>query len=526
MVEAVVLGVDGATWDIINRLCKSNRLPNVESLLDGGTCGTLDSTCPPMTPLAWTSMATGVNPGKHGIYSFRKQDPDTYEVTPVEYSDIGRPPVWDALNYAGRTVGIVNFPVTAPAPDVDGFFISGFPAGADDAIVSSPDVREHLPDEYAVSPKMDPDKTPTAYFEEVKSLTELRGDVTVSLTDEYDPDVLWTVFMGVDWVQHYLWDDTINGERTVDRIYEAVDEQVGRVLDIVDDHTDVFLVSDHGFTELSGEIHMNSLIESIGELERNKLGLGTAAIQTGLSLLDLLPFSAKSATIQTAKRLLPDRIVKRGEIATENTGQQYIHERVNWDQTRAFSFGSMGRIFVNKESRYARGVVSESELESYRADLRNELLLLQHPYTNRTVFESVVPGEELYDGDRTDAAPDLVAEPTEWAFMSYGDFNDDWIHSPKGRVADHHPDGIFVSNRPGYQQAEADDININATDIAPTLLAAMSVALPEDLDGASHPAIVDSVPETVDLSEFEGARAQSRCNDRDTEDRLRDLGYV
>ncbi|MFB6196794.1 MAG: alkaline phosphatase family protein, partial [Halobacteriaceae archaeon] len=182
MVEAVVLGVDGATWDIINRLCESNRLPNVESLLDGGTRGTLDSTRPPMTPLAWTSMATGVNPGKHGVYSFRKQDPDTYEVTPVEYSDIGRPPVWDALNYAGRTVGIVNFPVTAPAPDVDGFFVSGFPAGADDAIVSSPGVREHLPDEYAVSPEMDPHKTPTAYFEEVKSLTELRGDVTVSLT--------------------------------------------------------------------------------------------------------------------------------------------------------------------------------------------------------------------------------------------------------------------------------------------------------------------------------------------------------
>jgi len=483
-----------------------------------------------MTPLAWTSMATGVNPGKHGVYSFRKQDPDTYEVTPVEYSDIDRPPVWDALNYAGRTVGIVNFPVTAPAPDVDGFFVSGFPAGADDAIVSSPSVREHLPDEYAVSPEMDPHETPTAYFEEVKSLTELRGDVTVSLTDENDPDILWTVFMGVDWIQHYLWDETINGKRAVDWIYEVVDEQVGRVLNIVDDNTDIFVVSDHGFTELSGEIHMNSLIESINELERNtefgKSGFGTGVIQRGLSLLDVLPYSVKSTTIRTGKRLLPDRIVKRAEIATENTVQQYIHERISWDQTRAFSFGSMGQVFVNKESRYARGVVSESDFESFRANLREKLLLLKHPKTGEAVFESVIPGEELYNGDRIEAAPDLVAEPAEWAFMAYGDFGDEWIHLPQGRVADHHPDGIFVYNHSPRQKSESPDIDVNAVDIAPMLLSVTSVAPPEDLDGSVHPVIADPVTETVDLSEFIGVETQSRSTSEDVEDRLQDLGYM
>ncbi|QIO20870.1 alkaline phosphatase family protein [Haloarcula sp. JP-L23] len=525
MVETLVVGVDAATWDVINRLCENDVLPNIQRLVRGGDSGTLNSTRPPMTPLAWTSMATGVNPGKHGIYDFRKQDPDTYEVTPVEYSDIQRPTVWDACNHAGQSVGIVNFPVASPAPDVDGFFISGFPAAADDEIVSDPTIRDHLPDDYRIQPGTDPHDNPSGYLEEVTSLTECRCDVTLSLAEAYDPELLWPVFMGIDWVQHYLWGENINGEPAVEQMYRHIDTQIGRLLDAVDDETDVLLVSDHGFTPLEGEIHLNGLLESLGDLKQDE-GSGcrrgaATAIAGGLRILDSIPTGIRKSLVGTAKEILPKWLVKTGEIVEGATGQEYLHERLDWDGTQSFSFGSMGRVFVNRESRYPLGTVTKDGYEHYRAELRNRFLELKHPETGDPVFEAVTPGEEVYHGGQANAAPDLLLTPRDWSYMCYGDFGDRWIHDPRERIADHHPEGIFI-----YSGASGETVDVDAIDVAPIVLALQDVPLPDDLDGRVPSTIAETPTETTALSVFESKAIRKRDPDNDIEDRLEDLGYM
>ena len=78
--KAVILGMDGATWNVLNPLIEEGKLPNIKKLRDGGAWGKLNSTVPPLTPPAWTTAFTGKNSGKHNIFDFCKPGKDDYEM--------------------------------------------------------------------------------------------------------------------------------------------------------------------------------------------------------------------------------------------------------------------------------------------------------------------------------------------------------------------------------------------------------------------------------------------------------------
>lgn len=127
MTKKLVISLDAATWRVMKPLMQEERLPNIQRLINEGTSGILYSTIPPFTPSAWTSIVTGVNPGKHGFFDFVAQDHETYRVEYVNCSRLIRPAIWDMFNTYGKKVGVVNFPMAFPPPHVDSFFISGFP---------------------------------------------------------------------------------------------------------------------------------------------------------------------------------------------------------------------------------------------------------------------------------------------------------------------------------------------------------------------------------------------------------------
>ena len=76
--KMLVLGLDGATWDVIFPLLQAGKMPNLKYLVDGGMWGYLNSTNPPMTLPSWSSMLTGCNPGKHGIFDFVHKKTDEW----------------------------------------------------------------------------------------------------------------------------------------------------------------------------------------------------------------------------------------------------------------------------------------------------------------------------------------------------------------------------------------------------------------------------------------------------------------
>ena len=531
MVETLVVGLDAATPAIINRLRSEDRLPALSSLANEGISGTLSSTLPPMTPQAWTSISTGTNPGRHGIFDFRTQDRSTYRISPIEYARMNEPTIWDVCAARDVSVGIMNYPLATPPPHVEEFFISGIPASVDDRIAYPADVGDYLDKiEYQIYPQSDPHENPANYFAELQSLMETRYEASVDLAQRYDPDVLWTVFMAIDWGQHYLWNTSISEEDAVPALYEHADDILGGYIDRFDPDT-VLVLSDHGAQAIRGEIHLNSLLAHLDYLEPTtndgnvftRAGQWTAS--TAWNIGRELPHNVR----ERVKRYAPDGVLDDARVAADAAGQRMLHEDIEWGSTQAFTYGSMGRVFIHRADRYPEGTVSAAEYEPLRDHLIDDLKSVSDPRTGEPVFEAVVRAEEKYAGEYSDDGPNLLVVPRNWEYMIYGDLNDEWLHPPRQRIADHHPLGVFYA---AGQSVATGEVTADITDFAPTLLYLLGLPILAGLDGEVVSGIRDSEANTPRPKYIKDAvhdrpdRTDEEAHERTVEERLDDLGYL
>ena len=124
MSRVIVIGLDGGTLSVIRKVTEKYELPNLAKVLREGSSGILESTMPYISCTNWISMATGMNPGKHGIYDFLKLTKGN-SLKPICFNDCQVKAIWHTLSECGKKVVVVNIPVTYPASKVNGIFISG-----------------------------------------------------------------------------------------------------------------------------------------------------------------------------------------------------------------------------------------------------------------------------------------------------------------------------------------------------------------------------------------------------------------
>src|SRR4051812_34667793 len=135
--KVFVLGLDGATWDVIRPLALSGDLPNLSRLMEKGASGTLGSVFPPLSPVAWTGVMTGKNSGKHGIFEFLEQGHDPLGGQVNSSRAIRAKLLWEIAAEAGKKTVTGGVPMSyppRPASGFPGFFLGDFlsPAGARD----------------------------------------------------------------------------------------------------------------------------------------------------------------------------------------------------------------------------------------------------------------------------------------------------------------------------------------------------------------------------------------------------------
>src|SRR4030043_1717834 len=123
-IKVLIIGLDGATWDIIDGLVKNNELPTFKKLIYDGVKAKLYSTQPNLTPIAWSSFLTGKNPGNHGIYDFFKYE--NKKATPVN-SKMLKGDLWEVLGKRGKKIISLDVALTYPPKKVNGIVVSGFP---------------------------------------------------------------------------------------------------------------------------------------------------------------------------------------------------------------------------------------------------------------------------------------------------------------------------------------------------------------------------------------------------------------
>jgi len=500
MRKVLLIGIDGATWDIIDPMMEEGRLPNFRRLKEEGAWGRLESLDPPLTPIVWTSIASGKRKEKHGILDFFSTS-----------QDIETKRIWDVLEERGYTIGLHEYPVTWPPKECNGFVIPdlfardistypeelGFVKGLAIAEKNrqTPGLRS-LATYYqvlrhgitlntlwkALKYLIGREALNFSYLDDFHTVRmvklSLYGDIFVHLYKRYQPDFAVTYFNQPDALGHLFWkymDPEGFGdvpEKDIERYgdvikdsYEAIDEQVGRLLQCVSNDTLVVLLSDHGFGK--------ALVNSHGR----KLSIRVEA------LMDFLEFP--------------------GDVVGVN---------------------------VHKSTYYRSTASTEKERADSRSEILAKLQDVRLLESNHRVFEVFGRGEYVIVEPLTDI--DIPPEVRVWADGRACPYQD-LIQDTSTRFSgDHREYGILMLRgkhiKPGYEIRRA-----SVLDVAPTILAALGVPVGRDMDGRALTEAFNPLWDRSSLTYIDshdvGEPSSEGYTETDLEplkDRLRGLGYL
>lgn len=535
--RVMIIGLDGATFDVLGPLMEEGRLPRLKEVVGEGASGILESTTPPITPAAWTTFLTGKQPGLHGILDFERYDPPSHRLIFNSTISLGHVRhLWAILSEAGFRVGSVNVPMTYPPMAVNGFVVSGFETPGPESEFAYPleirkEILQRWPDptlraQWRRSP-LGGDGLFRANLEYIGRSFDQGAEMSTWLGDRFGWDVLMVVLKLVDNLQHKTWkyiDPRWSGRRpgrcdAVKACFGRMDEAVGRLVDYAAAHeAAVLMVSDHGHGSLEGKVQPNLLLERWGYLTLR--GGGAQEV--------------------TRVRHLTDRLLgRRRKFAAHDDLAQDL--AVDFSSTRAcvMHAGMAGFLYINLKDRQPTGVVSASEYESLRDELRERFLGPECEATDPNgkrirLFRAAHKPEELYGCSREEQPwmPDLMLMPHESLAV---------VRKIRGRQAvrwlpyrklegTHRPEGILIAGGPGIGKNR--NVRAHISDCAPTILAMLGQKVPTDMQGRVLAELFERPP-TVEKEAAAPARGVPVAEAAFTEEELRrvterlaDLGYL
>jgi len=257
-----ILGFDGLDPHWIEEYERQGILPNFSRLRREGAVGNVRSTLPFISPPAWTTVATGVPPADHGIWSFWIASPGSPRGRYVDARSRLAPPFWEELTRSGRTVGIINVPLTSPADSVNGFMISGLPYPEGAGLTWPAELESEIVARGYTRDVLTGPPTPgseEAWLDEVQRAAQSRREIGLDLLFKRRPDVSMIVFTNPDRIQHHLWrfhdpehplyrsDSPERLKNAVHDVYIWCDEVLGEVFDHLRPEETLLVLSDHGF---------------------------------------------------------------------------------------------------------------------------------------------------------------------------------------------------------------------------------------------------------------------------------------
>ena len=122
--KLLVIGWDAADWKVINPLIQDGKMPALKKLMERGVFGNLKTLDPPVSPMLWTSMATGVRPYKHGIGGFVEPRPDGEGLRPVSSSSRKVKAIWNMFHNYNKKSNIVSWWPSNPVEPINGVMVS------------------------------------------------------------------------------------------------------------------------------------------------------------------------------------------------------------------------------------------------------------------------------------------------------------------------------------------------------------------------------------------------------------------
>jgi predicted AlkP superfamily phosphohydrolase/phosphomutase len=505
----MVVGIDGATLDLVVPWSQSGELPVFKRLIDEGVHGKLRSTIIPSSAPAWTSFMTGKNPGKHGIFSFFRLMPGTYKIGITNGKQRDGRTLWSILSDAGKKVGVINVPLTYPAESVNGFHIAGYPSPSyRDPYFSYPrgfaGEIQRVFGSYPVIPNTRGRLLKGdigGAIEELFRGLELREKISHFLRTRYPLDFFCDVITETDQAQHFFWHLTDNHHPRYDptlakqygnvilSIYKRIDKFLGDILKWLGEEWTLILVSDHGACmNHKGNSTLQGWLQNLGMLQvrpspRHHLIHLLKMLMRWLYPLakDFSPRGVKDMVT----RIIPNLSLSTNEYMLGGTS----FDEIAWDKTKAFWLWEL--LWINLKSRQPKGIVARGEeYEQVRDYLLTQLLQAKDYKTGQRVIREVFKKEEVLKGKYVDEAPDLQIlweERDVISGMTARRENEqkDRVAFPREddiRTGEHSPFGMVILWGRGIKKGHLLS-NAEIVDLSPTILHMMDQPIPSDMDG-------------------------------------------
>jgi predicted AlkP superfamily phosphohydrolase/phosphomutase len=511
--KVIIIGVDGGDWNVINKLIEQGKLPNLEKLMKEGSWGNLTSTEPPVSPISWTSIATGKKSEKHGITGFSFRSPGMYEPLMMNSYFLKSKTLWEILNENTKTTNILCW-FYCPLPEkMKGFLVPGALCpnyGEKGQKTYPPNIVEEI--EYLELPNITTSQDHMIEIAENNVNTIKKN--AIHLMKEYNYDFFALVFDDTDFIQHYFWkywepekfkdvsqEDIKKYGEFIPRVYEAVDNSIGQIINNIDENTIIILVSDHGFQAQEWKYFYNDFNILLEEL-------------------DLLKFT---------------------NITNKNN--------IDWLQTKAYYCeedivlrGSGQGICINLKQRESNGIINQGKESE---DLKEEIIKL---LSNITILETKEHlFSNIYKQENKNSSIDIEFQIND--NISNLDYPQNLsVILPNNKIIQmkefmydsnlsgtHEKNGIFLA-RGKYIKDNTVIKNATVYDITPTILYIYDVPIPKDIDGRVLTEIFDKnylkkhpIKYTEESSQISSMIEQKKTNktlEEEMIERLKELGYI
>jgi len=456
MNKVFVLGIDGAFPEYVFGEWRK-ELPTINKLMNEGIYAKLNSTIPPLSGTAWTTITTGKSPADTGIFEYTYRKNYSYDdVHIITSKNVKEKTIWEIVSENGGKSIVTYLVLTWPIKPFNGCMITGplTPMGKDTEYIYPQELKEELKNAFGEIPPLDIENFRTITKEEVETgifkLTEKHFDVQEYLMKNKEWDLFFGIISGSDRMNHAFWRymDPLHRKYepgkfkdSLKNYYKLVDRRLGKLLELLDKDTKIIVLSDHGITRMHSRVNLTDWL------------------------------------IKEGYMVLKEPIKEKTE---------FNFSLVDWEKTKAFAIGAYeAQIFINLKGREPNGIVEEKDYDS----LIEELIKKMEKITGdrgEKLDTKFFRKKDYFNGKCYDIAPDsiiyfdnlqygcnstLIGNETLWSLQTAKGSDD----------AGHSRQGIFIMKSDNAKDKNIGEIN--ALDVAPTILSLLGLDIPKDMNG-------------------------------------------
>ncbi len=507
--KLLLIGFDGLDYDLIRK--HPSDMPNFSKLLAEGVLTPLASTHPPITPGAWASICSGVNPGRTGLLGFfLRRD---YAFVPVTLQRTPARALWEYCAEQGFSCGIVNVPWPGPVPEGVCFGITGRFTSLE---TRPPSLEQRILDMGYRPEVHHPSEFSSIHgflrfaFEQAEACTR----VTRHLIEDRRPEVCMVVYNLPDMALHAMLT-----EKQIQRVYKEIDKNLGELLPLGERHV---VVSDHGINIIEGPVfYFGEWLVQEGFLTLVEgQGMRSRREQLGFALRKILQRSGMSSIKkwmpQFLRNVLPAGIQYPAFLPIDYAGSEAF-----------LGPGEYCDLFLNVEGRESRGRVPPGETESLLSRMADRLSELSG--IDRYQPIRLASCRDIYHGDHMEQLPDgVILDPGSW-HLEPGLYENGPI-GPVDLKHEHNQQGVLLLSGPAMETRPSPG-QAALVDVLPTVLALGGLRIPEGLDGRCLLEACDGAAPAYYVTELVRAEhdlsvAFSREEEEEVMKRLEKLGYL